>query len=115
MKIFRLILQLLLIIAVIFFGYHYFTQPELRPCLTIPLKTAFGYAKKTELDENKVNEFLDRLGEQASQVASQGGKLAQNLRAVEASPGAKTKDSLLDTGQYLYCKAVVEQMENNSN
>jgi hypothetical protein len=111
MKIFRLFLQLFLIIAVVFFGYHYFTRPELHSCVTIPLKSALGYAGKTDLDEAKLNEFLKRLGEQASQVASQGSKLTQNLKAVETSSEATMKDSLLDQGQYLYCKAVVDKVE----
>lgn len=111
MKIFRLLFQLLLIILVVYFGYFYFTHDSMKACVSEPLASLIGKTSQGELDSTKVNEFLAKLGTSMSEVAQRGSSLSSNLSAVETDSEATT-NSLLDKGQYLYCKAVVDKVEN---
>jgi hypothetical protein len=110
-KILRLLVQVLLVGAVGFFGYHYFTREELRGCISTPLASLAGKTGRVELDEQKVDQFVEKLGEGLSAVASKGAGLAEKLKAVEQEEGS---EGVLDKGQYLYCKAVVEKVEESN-
>jgi hypothetical protein len=111
-KLFALLFQLLLIALVGFFGYQYFSHPELRACVTTPLTTLIGKTAHTEIDEAKVNQFLESLGANLTSVASKSARLTNSLKAVSAHD-ASSQSQLLDQGQYLYCKAVVDKVETN--
>lgn len=117
-KILRWILQIVLVILVGFFGYNYFTREELRECVTTPLTSLNGKSDKIKIDEKKVALFMDNFGNVLGGVVEKGENLWEKLQ--EASSGAdastsaaqkKLADQLVDKGKYLYCKSVVERVE----
>ena len=112
MSLWRWLLQIVLIVMVGFFGYHYFTRPELHQCVSIPLSSLNGRTQ-IELDQEKVDLFMERFTQQMRGVASQSGALLNNLSSLETSAEADGdwREQLLDQGQYLYCRAVVEKVE----
>lgn len=114
MSIWRWLLQITLLVTVCFFGYHYFTRPELHSCVSIPLSTLDGKTK-VDLDQEKVDRFMDRFTRELSNVASRGGQLMDDLSQIEtpAEADGDVQQQLLDKGQYLYCKAVVDKVEKN--
>ena len=109
----RWVLQVVLVILVAFFGYHYFARPELHSCVSIPLATLQGRTK-IDLDQEKVDRFMDQVSHQMQGVASNGARLLDTLASGEAQTDMQdlADSDLLDAGQYLYCKAVVRKVEN---
>jgi len=116
-RFFRWVLQVILVCLVGFFGFHYFTRPELHSCVSIPVSSLSGHTEKLDLDQDKVDEFMSRLTDQVTQVASRGGQLVDNLSSIETPAEAQgdIRSQLLDKGQYLYCKAVVEKVEKEQS
>lgn len=117
-RILRWILQIVLVILVGFFGYNYFTREELRECVTTPLASLNGKSDKIKIDEKKVALFMDNFGNVLGGVVEKGeslwGKLQEASNGAEASTSAAQKklaDQLVDKGKYLYCKSVVERVE----
>ena len=112
----RWLLQIVLILMVGFFGYHYFTRPELHQCVSIPLSTLDGRTQ-IELDQDKVDVFMERFTQEMRGVASQSGALLNNLSSLEtpAETDGNLSEQLLDRGQYLYCRAVVEKVEGGGS
>ena len=111
MRLFRSVLQLVLVVLVVFFGYHYFTRPELQQCVAAPLASLSGKSVTYQVDEAQVAQFLTDLSAQLGQVTQRGGDLLEALTAVETSGEASVQNQLLEKGQYLYCRGVVEQFE----
>ena len=111
----RWLLQIVLIVMVVFFGYHYFTRPELHQCVSLPLSTLNGQTQ-LDLDQKKVDLFMERFTQEMRGVASHSGALLNNLSSLETSAEANSdwREQLLDQGQYLYCRAVVEKVEKTS-
>lgn len=116
-KILRWLLQVILLVTVCFFGYHYLTREELRSCVSVPLTSLNGKSEKIKVNEEQVEVFMANFGDGLKGVVTQGENLWQNLGAAntEASQGAEKQDladQLIDKGQYLYCKTVVDRVES---
>jgi hypothetical protein len=62
------------------------------------------------VDQEKVDTFMTEMARGLGQVASRGGELAQLWQGVDVGVATREGD-LLDKGQYLYCKAVVNKVE----
>ncbi len=110
----RWLLQLFLLALVCFFGYHYYTRPELHACLSAAIATLQGKKFTTGLDEAKVNHFLDELRGQLDGVANKGNQLWQHLSSVESTASGNPRDEFIDGAQYLYCRAVIDKVERRS-
>ncbi len=110
----RWVLQVVLVVLVLFFGYHYFARPELHSCVSIPLSTLQGRTK-INLDQEKVDRFMDQVADQMKGVASNSARLLDKFASGETQLDSQdlVDEDLLDAGQYLYCKAVVRKVENS--
>lgn len=116
MRILRFLLQIVLLVLVGFFGWHYFTREELHSCVSLPLASLSGKTEAVNLDQDKINEFMANFGSGLTTVAQRSGNLWQSLQATAAAtPEEKADqnlaDQLLDKGKYLYCKTIVDQVE----
>ena len=108
----RTLVQWFFIIAFCFFAWHFFTKPELHQCISLPVASLSGVTPKVNLDQAKVDHFLDELSQQLAQAGSKSNELLSHLSSIEATASDKPAgDELLDRGQYLYCKAVVDKVE----
>ncbi len=119
LKIFRFILQIVLLALVLFFGYHFFTKKELRSCVSLPLASLSGKSMQFNVDEQQVENFMDNFGSGLKNVTQRGENLWQNLGAVneEASRAGENKDlaeKIVDKSKYLYCKTVVDRVESEN-
>ncbi len=116
MNFWRWLLQIVLLVLVGFFGFHYFTRPELHSCVSIPLSSLQGKTT-VDLNQEKVDLFMSRFTDQMRTVASRSGSLMDDLSRLETSEEADAdlSSQLLDRGQYLYCKAVIDKVEKTEN
>jgi len=116
LSLWRWLLQIFLLATVAFFGFHYFTRPELHSCVSIPLASLQGKTT-VNLDQQKVDIFMDRFTHEMRDVASRSGTLMEHLSSVETPAEAEgdLRTQLLDRGQYLYCKAVIDKVEQSEN
>ncbi len=120
MQIVRWLIQIVLLITVVFFGYHYLTKSELQQCVTVPLASLNGKTEKINVDEEKVAAFMGKFGAGLEGIMENGEGLWEKFQTMNASESAKAtddgkekslKDELIDKGKYLYCKSVVEKVE----
>ncbi len=114
MKLIRWLLQVILVVLVVFFGYHYLTKEELRSCISVPIATLDGKQAVVQVDQKKVDEFLNKLSMSVDDLSIQSEKMLENLKAVETTQTGKLSDQLIDKGQYLYCKTVVTKVEQTN-
>lgn len=120
MKLIRWLLQLILIAAVIFFGYHYFTREELHGCISVPLESLSGKTTAITLSQAEINQFMTNLSQGVGQAVNKGdeiwnelgaGKILEATISSHEATASGWSQQLLDKGKYLYCKAVVSQVE----
>jgi hypothetical protein len=88
-------------------------RSELRGCVSGPIAnvTGKGQEEGVKLDQEKVEEFLEKLGVGIADVVSKSGQLASNLQVATSASESSLQEQLIDKGQYLYCKAVVDKVE----
>ncbi len=121
-KILRWVFQVVLVILVLFFGYHYFTREELRGCVTIPVASLNGVSEQVHLDQAAVDQFVENFGDGLSLVVENGENLwhkvseswseAGGVVGGEASDAASLAEEMVDRGHYLYCRTVVDRVES---
>jgi hypothetical protein len=111
MKLTRLLLQILLLALVIFFGYHYFTRPELYACLSVPLANLSRQTKDVPLEREKIENFILQFTHELSAVASRSSQFLTDLQSAPATASGQLSDQLLNKGEYLYCKSIIDKIE----
>jgi hypothetical protein len=112
-KIIRFAVQIVLVAAVVFFGYHYFTREELRNCVVQPLDDLSEWQRENNLTFSgaEVRDILEGIATNVGYVARESGQWAGTVfrRADEATGGGNLSDRIIGQAQYLYCRDVVEQ------
>lgn len=115
-KFLRFIFQVILVVAVVFFGYHYFTHQELRGCVSQPLEDLSKWQKKNNLTFNgaEVKDILSGIAVNVGKVASDSSEWAGKVlqRADEASGSENLSNKIVTQAQYLYCRDVVEKYQS---
>jgi hypothetical protein len=116
----RFLFQVALVGAVIFFGYHYFTKPNLRSCVEQPISDLSNWQKENGLTFNgqEVKDILLGIKANVTTVASKSGEFLQNtgelVKKEEGSANDKVSTAIVTEAQYQYCKSVVEKYEEKA-
>jgi hypothetical protein len=106
-RLLRFIFQLCLVALVIFFGFHYFTNPQLQNCVAQPIEDLSEWQRENDLTFNgqEVRDILNGIHQNIVTVATRSGEFIQRTEESDFD----FSQGIITEAQFLYCQSVVER------